>query len=195
MARKWTTGEVQRIDLHWLDRQGMLAPGRISPIVWSFGGQRSGAIRVLAYVDRIILLFRVREPGSSIWQSVAQRVELTSVPTNFTGRRRLFLCPDCGRRCRDLFAGRDRFSCRICRKIAYRSQSQRVRDRAKDQAIAIRRKIAGPDANLLDGFPPKPPRMRWATYQRHAERDEQLAARWEVEMTRILGRLARRKRE
>ena len=54
MARKWTTGEVQQIDLHWLDRQGMLTPGRLSPVVWSSGGQRSGAVHVLACHDRVI---------------------------------------------------------------------------------------------------------------------------------------------
>ena len=194
MARKWTTGEVQRIDLHWLDRQGMLTPGRLSPVVWSSGGQRSGSIHLLACDDCVILHYRVRAPGSSLWQSVKQQVALTSVPTNFGGRRRLFLCPHCGRRCRDLFAGRDRFSCRICRRIAFRSQYQRAPDRASDQAFAIRKKLAGADASLLDAFPPKPSRMRWATYERLAARDEQLSARCGAGMAIVLERMARRAR-
>src|ERR1044072_835937 len=107
VGRKRATCEALRVDVYHLARHGMLTPGRMSLLTWTCRGKRSGSIQVVAGEGRIILLFRVTVEGQQ-WERCAQPVALVTVPTNF-GPRRLFQCPNCGRTCRDLYAGRTRF--------------------------------------------------------------------------------------
>src|SRR5271169_368341 len=64
-----------------------------------------------------------------------------------------------------LYSAGDYFACRRCYGLAYESQQEPLRERgfAKAQKILIRL-WAEPD--LLGGFPEKPPRMHWRTYER-----------------------------
>jgi len=61
------------------------------------------------------------------------------------------------------------FRCRLCYRLRYASQSERSDQRALDQADKIAKRLhdkwSGATEDEYD-FPPKPPRMRWATYNR-----------------------------
>jgi hypothetical protein len=191
IGRKRATCEALRVDVFYLARHRMLTPRRTSRLTWTYRGKPSGAIRILALEERIILLFRVSVDGRK-WESRSQSIAVVTVPTKF-GRRRLFNCPACGRPCRDLYGGQTRFACRKCVGLPYISQYQTDDERAADQARALRRKFGAPDATF---FAPllRPPRMRWRTYQRLLARDAALAERCARGLGAFVERLKERTR-
>jgi len=71
----------------------------------------------------------------------------------------------CGRRVAVLYGLREYFACRHCYRLAYASQQEPMRERGfiKARKILIR---LGAEPDLLDGFPEKPLRMHWRTYER-----------------------------
>src|SRR5262249_33875310 len=88
-----------------------------------------------------------------------------STPTMFGGYRKWFACPDCRRPARILY-GVNSLQCRRCRGLKYASQSEASHWRAQRKALGIRRRLGASDDALDGPFPPKPPKMRWATYER-----------------------------
>ena len=111
-------------------------------------------------------------------------------PTRFGGRRQWLRCLKCGGGCRKVYGGRY-FRCRLCYRLRYASQSKKADQRASDRA----RKIAKRLHDKWDGatedeydFPPKPPRMRWATYNRLEAQYDDLENRWALG---IMARFAR----
>jgi hypothetical protein len=52
-----------------------------------------------------------------------------------------------------------------CHGLGYASRQAATRDQPLYRARRIRRWLGG-SVNLLDPFPPKPPRMHWPTYER-----------------------------
>ena len=104
----------------------------------------------------------------------------------FGGARRLLGCPGCGRQCRILYFGTDRLRCRLCLGMRYRSQNMQRGDRALAQAAKIARRI-DPKTLDIDEMPEKPPRMRWRTYHRLAERHADHMDRWAEGLMARLG--------
>ena len=111
-------------------------------------------------------------------------------PTRFGGQRQWFRCLKCYRRCRKLYGGRY-FRCRRCYDLRYASQ----REDAAQRALSRAQKIAKRLHNMWGGtteeeyeFPPKPPRMRWATYQRLEQQYDRLQNRWGVAIMSRFGR-------
>jgi hypothetical protein len=56
--------------------------------------------------------------------------------------------------------------CWRCRGLKYASQSEASLLRAQRKALSIRRRVGASYDALGGPFPPKPPKMRWATYKR-----------------------------
>ena len=68
--------------------------------------------------------------------------------------------------------------CRRCRGLKYASQSEASHWRAQRKVLSIRRRV-GASGDALDGpFPPMPPKMRWATYERLRAVDAALQEQW-----------------
>jgi hypothetical protein len=104
-------------------------------------------------------------------------VAYTNTPTMFGGFRKWFACPGCRRPARILY-GVNSLQCRRCRGLNYASQSEASHWRAQRKALGIRRRV-GASGDALDGpFPPKPPNMRWATYDRLRAVDAALQEQW-----------------
>jgi hypothetical protein len=101
-------------------------------------------------------------------------VVLTQTPCHFGSSRPWFHCPElgCDRRVRKLYFT-DRWMCRSCTGLPYRSKSQDTLKRRFDRALANREKLGGAP-NALARFPRKPPNMHWDTYL--CMRAESLAA-------------------
>ena len=93
------------------------------------------------------------------------RVDLVYTDQHLGGRRRWFVCPDCGRRCLLLYQRVERLACRACHDLAYASECESREDRLRRRARTIRRRLGG-SANLLDPFPDKPKGMHRSTYAR-----------------------------
>jgi len=104
-------------------------------------------------------------------------VAYTCTPTMFGGCRKWFACPGCRRPARILY-GVNSLRCRRCRGLKYASQSEAWHWRAQRNALSIRHRL-GTSGDALDGpFPPKPPKMRWATYERLRAVDAGLQEQW-----------------
>jgi len=182
------------IDLAWLRRRGMLQPGRFSTLTWSRSGEQTGSITLAAQSDGVRLIYRTTDrDGAPV--DVSELVPFTDTPTMFGGRRQWLRCLNCGRGCRKIYGGRY-FRCRLCYRLRYASQGesrpdQRALDRARKIAKRLHDRWGGTTEEEYD-FPPKPPRMRWATYNRLLEQYDELEnaadARWAV---RIMTRFAR----
>lgn len=120
------------------------------------------------------------------------RIELVTAPCGYGGRRWLFVCPATGRRALKLYKWaklplfRHREAVRP--RPTYASQRDGGGERIMRQRWAIRRKL-GDDFSDLFGEPIKPKGMRWRTFNRHAARDAELAAREWQHFARLLGRM------
>jgi hypothetical protein len=99
-------------------------------------------------------------------------VRFRETGTRFGGRRRWFACPRCGRACRVLFGG-DRFLCRSCHGLKYKSQYESSWSRATSRAQKLRTRLKG-SANLLQPFPDRPKHMHGRTYRRLMALDSRL---------------------
>ena len=131
--------------------------------------------------DGVRLRYQTKDrEGSPV--SVDELVAFAFTPTRFGGHRRWLRCLKCGRRCPKIYGGRY-FRRRLCHRLRYASQSERADQRASDRARKIAKrphdKWGGTTEEDYD-LPPKPPRMRWATYSRIKEQYDDLENRWAV---------------
>lgn len=94
-----------------------------------------------------------------------ESVELTRTPCHYGGARVWFRCPSCKRRTAKLYYRRERFLCRQCHGLRYRSQLWGGADRPRLSAQRIRRRL-GAEPDLTVPFPPRPNGMPWRTYER-----------------------------
>ena len=134
---------------------------------------------LIAQHDGVRLRYQTKDRhGSSV--DVNELVPFAYTPTKFGGRRQWLRCLKCGRGCRKIYGGRY-FRCRLCYRLRYASQSekadQRTSDRARKIANGLHDKWGGATEDEYD-FPPKPPRMRWATYNRLEAQYDDLENRW-----------------
>ena len=160
-----------------LDIDSMMCWGAIRP-----GSHRVGGMRLhQLYGDDIDVKFEslVGDPENS-WLclrysmtdycsgevKIDDKVYLAPTGPHFGGLRWWFVCPQLNRRVRKLclpFGGRHFWS-RRAYELAYASQRETKYDRALRRARKLRLRLGGDPAD--DEYPDKPPRMRWATYNR-----------------------------
>jgi hypothetical protein len=81
-----------------------------------------------------------------------------------------FVCPHLDKRVRKLYLplGGRHFWSRHVYELAYASQRETKFDRANRRACKLRLRLGSDPAD--DEYPNKPPRMRWATYNRLMDR-------------------------
>ena len=124
--------------------------------------------------------------GEEFKQELAELgVSIDSTPQPFGGVRRWFVCPEpgCRRRCAILYLAKEGLACRVCAKLAYRSQRMRPHARMRRRADRIFRKLNVDTSQVPHVCGPIPKGMRWPKYLRLY----QLACQLE---TRALIRLA-----
>ena len=147
------------IDVQRWHRDSLLQPGHTFSWTWSCGGEQLGSIGVSVEAEALLLTFQWRSRGISEWTPGRQRVLLRWTPCHLGGAGPWFRCPGRGRRVAKLYTDDSHlFACRLCRGLAYASQSQTRRERAISQAEKLRMRLGG-SANILDPVPDKPPRM------------------------------------
>lgn len=168
-GNRWRSGARQKcedlLDLRISDlrKHGLLAPGRRGELTWNVGGRPSSSIGIFTEEGSLELTYHRRGPAQE-WRHVHEVIALDSTEQNFGGERHWFICPSCDRRCTALYAG-ERFRCRLCLDLTYRSQSEDPRLRSLSKARKLRQRLGGSEnmpLQLLD----KPTGMHWRTYER-----------------------------
>jgi hypothetical protein len=172
-SSKPTTDHALRLDVRWLARQGLFAPGAVAwlPLSWTRGGQPDGNITVRYDARRpyeLILDYRTRRPAEAEWTDVSERVWLEWAPCHFGGQRVWCRCPGCGSRRAVLYSVHGRFRCVPCNELAYSSTRDESLDRLNRRGEKITDKLGAERVwVLLWIIPPfKPKHMHWETYER-----------------------------
>ena len=98
----------------------------------------------------------------------AKQVRVAESTCHFGGKRYWLVCPiaACGRHVARLSRVDEKLACRICAKLAYRSQRERGPLRGLHRAQAIRRRLGGTGSSV-ERFPERPKWMRKMTYIKH----------------------------
>jgi hypothetical protein len=93
---------------------------------WHGGGRPLCSVDVWIHADRLILtdVTHPRQPYTEV-------IALTRTPCHYGGTRPWFCCPGCHRRCAKLYLHRDRFRCRTCHGLDYRSQLEASAERPR----------------------------------------------------------------
>lgn len=123
-------------------------------------------------------------------QPIEQPVYFSWTRPQFGGRRPWFLCPLCIRRVALLYLRGERWACRICCDLAYRSELGSKGCRGPMKARKIRVRLGGNRSGIE--FPDKPPYMHWRTYERWREKHDAAVAKswsgfWGSRFARRLG--------
>jgi hypothetical protein len=173
-----------KLDINGLIRDGAAKTGELRRRTISWRGNRSGNEAASAFIETDL------RPEPQGWLTVnlgqiQQRIQLCAVKRNFGGVQWYFVCP--AKACRasvlwmpsgsNLFLSRGAWG----RHVAYATQFETPFDRALSATRRIRNELGAPEYwSILDGVPPKPERMRSATYDkivRRHERHEAIAFR------------------
>lgn len=153
--------------------------------------------------DRFLETYYAPEDGSCTlfpsWGKTSGITIKTSTSNNgFGGWQIFFHCPQCGKRVRFLYAKEQRFCCRDCAGLNYRSQQQ-----TKNCQADIRDGLRYVDAHLtpaaqaidgasfVDYTPEKPRGMHRTTYLRHLVRFRRYQLRYADKVARDFERFAK----
>jgi hypothetical protein len=117
---------------------------------------------------------------------IEDKVYLAPTRAPFGGLRWWFVCPRENRRVRKLYLPIDgrHFWSRHAYELAYASQRETKFDRALRLARKLRLRLGGDPAD--DEYPDKPPRMRWATYNRLLDKLRAAGSVAEERLRRVL---------
>jgi len=161
-----TLDDLKAVDLRYLRRHGMLEPGRGGTLRWSRAGREMGSIGLRCSGDAVLLSYRVTSWRGTEVEDVEEQVLLVRTAQPLGGERLWFACPGCGRRCAVLYGG-CRFRCRLCVDAPYGSQREAPHERLLRRVQGLRARLGGDEyASLAMPFPPRPKRMRRASYRR-----------------------------
>lgn len=88
-------------------------------------------------------------------KSQVRALPVTSTPCNFGGQKHYWLCPKCQRRCRFMYYHSGMGGCRLCFRLAYKSQNETLADRLLRKKEKLQSKLQ----STLP-FPERPKYMR-----------------------------------
>ena len=157
-------------DIRRLRRKGRLSAGQWYSWHWSRDDEHIASISVRTFANELLLSYTWTPYGHEPI-AISCPVQLTRTPCNYGGHRTWFVCPDCGRLCDVLYgpSRRGKFSCRVCQRLAYTSESESPVDRC----WRAQRKL---EAKLTDNGE-RPRGMHRRTFDRICERWAELEER------------------
>jgi hypothetical protein len=160
---KITTESRYWLDIRRLKKQGLLRPGTMGLLSWSWRDKKTGTIGYMMEADRMVLIYRHRPHGGE-WEPV-EAISFDRTPCNYGGFRTWFLCPHCRRRVALIYGAGKYFLCRHCYDLTYASQQENRADRLMRKARKIRRRLGMGD-NLIEPILFKPKNMHQKTFDR-----------------------------
>jgi ribosomal protein L37AE/L43A len=107
-----------------------------------------------------------------------QIVGIRETKTNFEGKRKWFVCPNCNRNCASLFDYGSTWWCRKCGNLKYTTASRSKKDRPFSRIETLKRKVEidyHTPLEILEDWE-KPPRMRWKTWLAVKDEHNQLVS-------------------
>ena len=170
---KPTTDAALRLDVRWLARQGLIAPGIATGrlLRWRRHGLPDGRILVrydAQQPDRLLLISLIRALGETDGTIVEDVLPLAWTPCHYGGQRLWGRCPGCDRRRAVLYGVHGRFRCVTCHRLAYRSTREDRLTRLNRRGRRLTDRFGAEPAWVLDWLrpPPKPTGMHAQTYDR-----------------------------
>ncbi len=99
-------------------------------------------------------------------------VYLSTINTNFNGKRWVFKCPNrnCEKTVTKLYLKQGYFLCRHCQDLTYTSRQERYHFRMLSQAQKINMNLGGDGCEVGDNIPPKPKGMHKRTFTKKVAR-------------------------
>lgn len=180
-----TTDDYIRLDVRYLQREGLLDWRSQFNLRWLRNGKPLSNIDILPEGDRVILSYTV---GASSEKPLSYHYEvfLERSPCHYGGVRIWFRCParGCGRRVAILYGGKV-FACRQCYGLAYESQRESPGQRADTRAWAIRKRCGDWGCLFDPVFRPKG--MHHRTFRRLEAEYERATGVSKSEIMRRLG--------
>lgn len=162
--RKYTVGELRRIDIRFLKKIGTLYPGYKGVFSWAAGDKPSGSVRYAISENSMELQYRYSN-SSGGWEDITQTITITTTPCNYGGRRKWFECPNCRQRVALVYGASKHFLCRHCCGLTYSSCSEHWLERLIKKQHEIIKKLGGdPYSQMLPG---KQKGMHWKTYEKY----------------------------
>jgi hypothetical protein len=110
-------------------------------------------------------LYLAYQPGRGAGEWVTETVRLDKTSCHYGGQRYWFRCPRCNRRTATVYYAVRPIRCRVCLKLAYRSQRTLVVDRNLDYVQSLLRRLGG-SGSLLEEPRPRPKGMQRKVYRR-----------------------------
>lgn len=164
-AQHDTTSQMPRLDVRWLQRAGLLEPGRLSQRRGSPAAGSAASLQVRAEDQRLILAYRT-PLTDEVPHTLTYAVAIEWTPCHYGGQRAWLRCPvpGCGRRVALLYGG-PLFACRHCHDLTYASQREDTAARAARRAARLRQRLGWP-AGMVNGEGGKPVGMHGRTFQR-----------------------------
>ena len=137
-ASKLREDHARSVDVRRWQRDGLLRPGGFG---WQWTDPTTGEERASIGVQVGGAFLRLQYNADG--RAVDERVALETTACHFGGSRHWFRCPGCLRRCALLYLRGGRFRCRLCQRIAYRSQSVDLTGRAWIKQAKAEAKLGG----------------------------------------------------
>jgi len=194
-----------KLDIRRLRKQGLLQENVSShggSIVWSYTatGEKIASAGYSFDTHSDLPWFELKYSvtnSNGDRESVNERFALERFPQPYGGHRWYIRCPSSGRRCQCLYkpAGAIYFRSRQAYRMQYHSQCEDFGSRMISQMHRVSDKVLNqgpPDWREKYGnweFPPKPPWMRWATYNRHYDRRYELEEAVDLAFIRRFGNI------
>lgn len=196
MGKSCTT-DMLALDVHKMQRDGLLQAGHSFTWSWSRNGVRLASISARVEFDSVTLDYRQRGHGGE-WRDMNYPVRLSWTSCNYGGQRAWWLCPavGCSRRVAVLYGG-SVFACRHCQRLTYKSQKETPSSAAYRRADNLRNRL-GWVAGVVHGIGCKPKGMHWNTFQRmlaiYNDHDRQTLAGMDAAIEQIHRKIGRIKR-
>lgn len=198
-VRKRRVESCLSLNVNELRRKGALVPGASGTLTWGCEDNTQASVTFRVSEETLTLCYHDQHDAGAC--DVEQHVALSSVPAAFGGSRAYFLCPGagCGRRVSVLYFHRGAFRCRYCHGLAYESQREDARQRARRRADKFRARLGLRQRRAL-ALPivAKPKGMWNRTFERlhgYAVAAESVATAAQVaHWTRLLRRVNQRQR-
>lgn len=160
---KRTVNESLNIDVRRLKRDGWLESStRKGLLAWTWTDDSRSTIGIIA--NRYRAEFEYTLNG----QPVSDEASILWTPCHYGGERPWFQCSHCSRRIAILYPLAST-ACRICHRLAYKSQNETDCDQAARQAERIRKQLEW-QPGILNGEGPRPTGMHIRTYIKLVER-------------------------